>query len=268
MRRRVFFFVSNIVLLFTIVPVAFAQESVWEFWPEVDMWYRHSSRWRYSLFIPVSNNLETKYREGNLILQGDYIFGKTRVIHRTRLLDESRAQILRPFMIRGGYLHGRSLDDKGEAYNENMLFLEFHIRTPLKKKYLLSHRLRPEARWLGEDHTYSMRLRYRFMAEKEYELKTFSLVPFVNVEPYYDSRYTTINRVRAIGGATVAWKSRYALEGNFTYQHDTRSSVTNLYAVNIILHIFFERKKSRESTSYYQGMDFDFSQVDLFKKTD
>ena len=49
-----------------------------------------------------------------------------------------------------------------------------------------------------------------------------------------------MNRVRLIGGTSVSWSPRFALEGNWTYQHDTRSSVTHLNALNVILHVFFE----------------------------
>jgi hypothetical protein len=55
-----------------------------------------------------------------------------------------------------------------------------------------------------------------------------------------------VNRVRLIGGATVAWSPRFALETNLTYQYDSRSSVTNLYALNIILHLYFETAGARE----------------------
>jgi hypothetical protein len=65
-------------------------------------------------------------------------------------------------------------------------------------------------------------------------------VPYVNVEPYYDSRYDTVNRVRLIPGATVTWTPRIALEGNMTYQCDSRSSTKHLEALNVILHVYFE----------------------------
>jgi hypothetical protein len=61
----------------------------------------------------------------------------------------------------------------------------------------------------------------------------------VNVEPYYDSRYDYVNRVRWIGGGTVSWSPHFGIEANFTYQHDSKSSVTNIYALNLILHVFF-----------------------------
>jgi hypothetical protein len=80
------------------------------------------------------------------------------------------------------------------------------------------------------------------MLEKEYTQGRWSIVTYVNGEAYYDSRYHEVNRYRAIGGATFSWSPRIAVEGNWTYQYDSRSSVTNLNALNVILHAFFERR--------------------------
>jgi Protein of unknown function (DUF2490) len=217
-----------------------------EFWPEIDSWLRFSPAWRLSLFLPISKNIETNYREGNLILQLDYTRGKFKNPVKRRLLDETRAQEMRRLMLRGGYLNGKSLDDKGEAYSETTTFLELHVRTPLKGGFLVSHRLRSDLRWLGSDHEYSYRLRYRLMVEKEFLAGRTSIVPYVNGEWYYDSRYAVVNRLRLIGGATVGLSPHFALEGNITYQHDSRSSVTNLYALNVILHLSFETAHARE----------------------
>jgi hypothetical protein len=218
-----------------------AEESAHEFWPETDLWLRLSPAWRLSSYISLSRNIETDYREGNVLLQADYGWGKKTLLFRTRLLDEGRAQNrMNTFLLRGGYVGGRSLDDHGEAYEENTMLLELHARTPLKGGILLSNRLRTDLRWLGDAPDFSCRVRYRLMVEKEIKAGSSSIVPYVNVEPYYDSRYETVNRVRLVGGATVAWMSRFALEGDITYQHDTHSSATNLYALNVILHVFFE----------------------------
>lgn len=217
-----------------------------EFWPEIDIWLRLSPAWRASLFAPISKNVETAYREGNLILQLDYAWGKPKRPFIRRMVDENRARTMKTFLVRGGYNHGQSLDDQGQAYKEDMAFFELHVRTPFKGKFLLSHRLRPEARWLGDAHEFSTRFRYRLMLEKEFEAGRTSIVPYVNGEFYYDSRYDSFNRVRLIGGATVGWLRWFALEANITYQHDSRSSVTNLYALNVILHLFFETAQARK----------------------
>ena len=234
----------GLILLLGFSGVVFATEPSYEFWPETDIWLRLSPSWRLSTFLPISKNIETDYREGNLILQVDCAWGKKHLLKR-RLLDENRAQTMRTWLLRGGYLGGRSLDDKGQNYRENTAFFELHLRIPLKGKILISHRLRTDLRWLGGDQEFSYRWRYRLMVEKEFTAGRTSLVPYVNVEPYYDSRYESINRVRLIGGTSLSWMSRFALEGNITYQHDSQMSVKNLYALNIILHLFFETGRAR-----------------------
>ena len=223
--------------------IALADDPAKEFWPEVDTWWRVSPAWRLSLFVPISENLDTQYREGNLIPQVDVAFGTA---HRERrLLDEDRARAMTMFLFRGGYLGGKSLDDQGEAYTEHTPFAELHWRLPIKGGFLLSQRLRTEFRWLGQDNPeFSSRLRYRLMLEKEYTVGRVSLVPYVNVEPYYDSRYDTVNRIRLIPGASVSWTRYAAIEGNLTYQHDTRSSTTHTVALNVILHVFLDTSRT------------------------
>jgi len=223
-----------------------AQESSTEFWPETDIWLRLSPAWRLSMFLPISSNIETKYREGNLILQADYAWGKGKSPHKRRLLDETRAREMRRLLARGGYLSGQSLGDRGQTYKENTAFFEVHLRTPLQGRVLLSHRLRTDLRWLGVESAFSNRVRYRLMVEKEFEAGRVSIVPYVNVEPYYDSRYDTVNRIRLIGGASVGWSPVFALEANITYQHDSRASIPNLYALNLILHLYFETAGAKE----------------------
>ncbi|HSN48519.1 MAG TPA: DUF2490 domain-containing protein, partial [Flavobacterium sp.] len=118
-----------------------------------------------------------------------------------------------------------------------------HKRVPLNGHILLSHRFRTDTRWLGDDNDFSYRFRYRLMFEKEYKTGKSSIVPYVNLEPYWDSRYSKVVKTRMIGGATLSRGSSFALEGNLTYQYDETYTTENLYALNIILHFFFEKSK-------------------------
>ena len=214
-----------------------------EFWPEVDTWLRLSRAWRLSVFVPISENLDTHYREGNFIPQVDYAFGNGRF--QRRLMDEDRARDTKFFLLRGGYLGGKSLADDGEEYTEYTAFGEWHLRIPLKGGFLLSHRLRTDLRWLGKDsHEFSNRWRYRLMLEKEFGAGRVSFVPYVNVEPYYDSRYDTVNRFRLIAGDSLSWSPRTAIETNVTYQYDSRSSTKEILALSVILHLFFDASRT------------------------
>jgi uncharacterized protein DUF2490 len=224
-----------------VAAAAWAQdEPAKEFWPEVDIWWRFSPAWRASAFVPLSKNIDTHYREGNLILQGDFAWGEGARLVQRRLMDENRAQAMKTFLVRGGYLGGKSLDDHGDAYTEHSMLAELHVRTPLKGGVLLSNRLRADLRWLGDDPNFSNRWRYRVQVEKDFAAGRTSLVPYTNAEAYYDSRYDTVNRFRFILGTSVAWSPRAAVETNLTYQHDSHASATETLALNIILHVFFE----------------------------
>ncbi|ULQ54116.1 DUF2490 domain-containing protein [Flavihumibacter fluvii] len=222
-----------------------AQNSSFEFWPETDIWYRLNPSWRFSAFIPITKYNESKDRDLNIYLQADYAWGKTKRFTLRRLMDDIKAQQMKGWLARGGFMEGWSLGENAGEYTEDMLFAEIHRRSPIKGGILISNRFRTDFRWVGQEPVFSYRLRYRIMIEKEYFAGRSSIIPYVNAEPYWDSRYSTINRVRLIGGATVVWGSRFAYEGNLTYQYDEHYNTENLYALNIILHIFFEAKHAK-----------------------
>lgn len=222
-----------------------AQNSSFEFWPETDIWYRISPSWRLSAFIPVTKYYESKTRDLNICLQADYAWGHTKNAIYMRLVDQNRYQLLKTWMVRPGYMAGWSLDDPKEGYTEDMVFAEIHRRIPFRGGILISQRIRTDFRWVGQEPEFSYRIRYRLMVEKEISPQTTSVVPYFNVEPFFDSRYDYFNRVRVIGGVTISWKSWFALEGNLTYQYDAKYSTANVYALNLILHLFFETHKAK-----------------------
>jgi hypothetical protein len=184
-------------------------------------------------------------RDLNIYLQADYTWGKTRHVLKRRLFDENRIQEIKAWMLRGGFMEGWSLCENAGEYTEDMPFAEIHRRIPFKGGILLSQRIRKDLRWVGEDPVFSYRFRYRMMVEREFTTGRLSIVPYVNAEPYWDSRYLTFNRVRLIGGTTASRGPRLAFEGNVTYQYDSHYDTTNLYALNLILHLFFETKHAR-----------------------
>jgi len=239
-RKRPRLFVSLLVLAgcLALPGRALAGETTGEYWPEVDLWTRLTPQFRISSFIALSRNIETQYREGSFILQADYAWDRRGGPYlMRRLMDEEKAAAMKVFMARGGFLLAKSLADNGAGYLERTVLLELHVRAPLKGGLLLASRIRTDFRFLGEAHDFSWRLRYRLQAEKEYEALGTSLVPYTSVEAAYDSRSSSINRVRAIAGASASLSRRFAAEANVTY--DWRSSITNLLALNTILHVYF-----------------------------
>ncbi|MGL2963541.1 DUF2490 domain-containing protein [Flavobacterium sp. RSB2_4_14] len=231
---------SLLILFFVANNSAKAQNSSLEFWPEADLWYTLNSSWRFSAFVPVTRYNESKARDINVYLQTDYKWGHSKFKIYRRLVDENKFQEMKQWMVRGGYMKGWSLGD-GE-YSEDMVFSELHKRLPLKNNILISHRLRSDFRWLGEDSDYSYRLRYRVMIEKEFASGPYSIVPYVNAEPFWDSRYDAFTRLRTATGATLSTRKHFAYEANVTYQYDNYYATKNLFALNVILHIYLEKQ--------------------------
>ena len=236
-----------LIWFLTVINVS-AQSPSYEFWPEADVWYKVTPSFRLSSFSAVTRYLESDTRDFNLTFQADYSFGYSKRFFFTKMADQNRAQALKVWMARGGYMGGWSLYDNAENYTEDMLFAELHRRILLKRLLLFSQRLRMDTRWVGQDPEFSYRFRYRVMLEKEFLTeKKISIIPYINVEPFWDSRYDLFNRVRIIGGTTVSWKTRFSLEGNITYQYDSKMSTNNTLAFNAILHLYFETAKVREN---------------------
>jgi len=244
--NKMFFILMFVASMLITTKKTVGQNLKYEIWPEADIWYRLTPTFRISSFASTTRYVETKNRDFTISLQGDYQFGTAKRFYFSRLLDQNRAETLKTWMVRGGYLNGTSLGDKGASYTENMLFAEIHKRLLFKRLILFSQRVRIDNRWMGSKESYSMRLRYRAMFEREFLSGKTSIIPYVSVEPYYDSRFKEINRVRVIGGTTVSWKPRFAFEGNLTYQHDSKAGTTNLLAANAILHLYFETTRVRE----------------------
>jgi hypothetical protein len=222
-----------------------AQDTSLEFWPESDIWYRLSPSWRLSAFIPIAKYYESKNRDLNIYVHADYAWGKTKHLFIRRLVDDNRMQVMKAWLVRVGFMEGWSLGENAGNYREDMLISELHRRMPFKGGLLISHRIRPEARWLGQDSQYSYRFRYRLMIEKEFSAARHSIIPYINAEPFWDSRYESFSRLRLIAGSTFSWGPRFAYEANITYQYDEHYDTENVFALNLILHIFFETKRSK-----------------------
>lgn len=221
-----------------------SQNSASEFWPETDIWYKLNPSCRLSAFVPLAYYGNGDPTDINVYLQADYAFGHTKKLVFVKLVNENRAQLMKTWLARVGVMQGWSIEEGGD-YHEDLIFGEIHNRLPLGSKVLHSFRLRPELRWLGEDNKFSYRIRLRMMIEKEFTHGKLSMSPYFNMEPYYDSRFSTINRLRLIGGTTISSGPRFAIEGNLTYQYDEQYYTNNLYAFNLILHIYIETRHAK-----------------------
>jgi hypothetical protein len=82
------------------------------------------------------------------------------------LMDEDSQQNVKPFLVRWGYLNGKSLDDNGQAHAERACLAEPHVSTRLKGGVRRSSRPLADPGWPGPNDDCSTRWRVRAVEEE------------------------------------------------------------------------------------------------------
>jgi hypothetical protein len=71
-------------------------------------------------------------------------------------------------------------------------------------------------------------------ANREFTLAEHSVVPYFNVEGFWDSRYDGLSRVLAQGGAEVTVDKHFRVELYLARQNDRKPSSSSLDALGIV----------------------------------
>jgi len=67
---------------------------------------------------------------------------------------------------------------------------------------------------------YSTRYRFRLQIEREMSIFRVGIVPYINAEVFYDTRFDTVNRQRYQVGLEVVLSKRWHVEPYLTRQND------------------------------------------------
>ena len=195
--------------------VAQGAESSSEAWPELQVFIRLNETTQLLLNPAPTRSRDTDHRTG--VDYGIY-------------LDHRRQGA--PGSYRIGYV--RSLSD-GAA--ENRIVLDYTHRWKPAPAVLLTDRTRLDLR--NKEGTSSQRLRNRVQLEYETHLAALPVVPYANLEIYYDTRYDAFARLRAEAGATFVFSERADLTLYLARQTDTRPQRTSVNALGTTLALHF-----------------------------
>jgi len=222
---------SFLILLFVFISNSQAQQSAEtkrEIWPEFDVFFPVRDQFR--LMLSVGSEKASESRDGLEAQVSAYLdyFLKNRVT------------------LRAGYRYGFSLD-ASEPFHEHRVSTDQSFHKPLPRDFVFSDRNRQEFRWVNGD--FSLRFRNRVMLEKTFTINTRSVVPYSSTEIFYDSRFSTFNRLRVIAGAEFHFKRRdvwllnvrrqQILNLYYLWQRDSRSQSKNLHAVGITFEVHY-----------------------------
>ena len=212
-----------------------AGETQYELWPEANAYFKLSSQLRlYLLLAPVyspqSWTGDQAASFGELEV-GSHLDISLKPFLRT-VLRKSDWERERYFLARIGYTHLSNFAGAPESH-ENRVLLELTARFALPGEVWAVNRTRVDLR--DKDGTSSTRLRDRLQLEREMSLFGAVTVPYVNVEPFYDSRYDAVVRWRYETGIEIVMNAHWRVEPHYLRQEDSQSEPRHTNAFGLVL---------------------------------
>jgi len=204
-----------------------------EFWPELSAFYQLNPTAR----LYVDGSYSKGKESDQLSLDASaYLDLSLKPIARKELQSEDW-QRNRYFWSRIGYTRVFDVEGGGSRdVKEDRGVVALYARAPLSA-VTLEARARVDLRWIGGD--YSSRYRLRLDASREMEWLAHTVVPYINAEWLYDTRYDAWARTLLQGGVEVTATARFRYELYLARQNDHKPSDRTLNALGVVLKWYF-----------------------------
>jgi hypothetical protein len=214
--------------------IGFARASdPWEAWPELSAFVKLNPILR--LYLDASY---AKGKESDLLsADGSAFVDISLKPILNRPLPDTDWQRNRYFWARIGYTRVSKVEDGDRDVSENRGILSLYGKLPLPEGIWLEGRARTDLRWIGGD--YSTRYRARLEATREFMAWDHAVVPYLNAEAFYDTRYGAWTRGLYMGGTEVTMTQRFRFELYVARQVDTQPQHSALNAVGLVLKWYF-----------------------------
>lgn len=206
---------------------AYAADSS-EFWPEISAYVALRPDTR--LFLDASYARDKASEAKSLDLSA-FIDLSLQPILREQLWTEDW-QRSRYFWARIGYTRVLKAADGASSVAENRGIVSIYAKAPLPAEVWLEARARTDLRWIGD--AYSTRYRFRLEATREFTVLEHTVVPYFNVEWFYDTRYDSWARTLYQAGTEITVDKRFRYEVFMARQNDRRPSEATLNAIGLV----------------------------------
>jgi len=221
--------VGTLLLLTWPAPfVARAQDTVNEFWPEVDAYVTLSPKYRLLFMAAHAKDRDSGAESSELGTNPDITL-KPILRVNFRSLDPERQKYL---TFRVGY---RFLPSE-TGPNENRMIMELTPRFPLSRAILLADRSRIDLRWRD---TFSWRYRNRLSLDREFKVRSVVFDPYMRGEAYYDFTASSWTRFSLIGGVVVPICKRAEIEPSLERQNIPGSTTNHVNGAGLTLSLYF-----------------------------
>lgn len=200
----------------------------WEFWPEVNLFVGLNPQTRLYLVAAYAGGKESDVQ--TLDLAG-YLDISIMPILRTSLRHEDW-QRTRFLWARIGYDHIFKATEGTRDTSEDRGIVSVYAKAELPGQVWLEGRARADLRWIGGD--YSTRYRARIEATREFTVLDHAVVPYLNAEYFYDTRYNGWARAFYMAGAEFTVTKHFRFELYLSRQKDDLPSPSALNAFGAV----------------------------------
>ena len=219
-----------VVLTSSFAPARAARaDDVSEYWPEANVFVTLNPRTRLFFDTPYADGKESAH---SVLELAAYLDVSLKPIKK-RLQSEDW-QRSRYFWARIGY--DRVFNDLGTSdakVAENRGIVSLYGKVLMPAAIVGEGRVRADLRWLGSG--YSTRYRLRGEVTREFSVLGHTVVPFFNVEWFYDTRYDGWARTLYQAGFELTVSRHFRFELNLSQQTDTLPETSRLNAFSVVL---------------------------------
>ncbi|HYJ04934.1 MAG TPA: hypothetical protein VEX43_07355 [Chthoniobacterales bacterium] len=228
--HRIFF---TLVVFATLLEPARAKEHNEELVPELNVFIKLNQHIRLFLLGDVTQGLSPDYTDGEF---GAHLDFTLKPILR-RELRHGNWERDRFLWVRTGYLVTTDLDDRDDGSTIQTVLLEMTGRFELPWEIWLVNRGRVDLRDIdGES---SQRYRLRLGIEREFKVCGVVIVPYVQAETFFDTRFDTWNRQLYQAGIEIELNKHWRIEPYVARQNDSRSASGNVNRFGLVLKSYF-----------------------------
>ena len=208
-----------------------------EFWPAAEAYVKLGARTRLYLLAAFTHAQEPEAASGAQVYRdaqfGAHLDFTLKPIFRPKLRRRGDWERTRYAWVRVGYRYGTSIGEVQDPYREHRGILEMTLRFPLPAGVSGVNRGRVDLR--DVDGSTSTRFRYRLTLERETPVFGATIVPYVNAEFFYDSRFDDWTRQRYQAGVEVVLSDHWRIEPALVRQNDERAQPAHVNALALSL---------------------------------
>jgi hypothetical protein len=201
----------------------------WEVWPEASAFYTLGSATRAYLDAAYAKGKESPILALDATAALDI---SIKPIWRLDLAGEDW-QRSRYAWARIGYTLVSKFEEGTRERTENRVILALYGKLPLPGEVWLEARARADLRWIGGD--YSMRYRGKLEATREFRVMDHPVVPYLNAEAFYDTRYDGWARALYMAGGEVTTNEAFRFEVYVARQVDNLPAHSVLNSVGLVV---------------------------------